>query len=78
MVFRIDVTGGSPPLSAVTIASLEDLGYSVNISAADNFDINTQAQRLRGEASSHSVVNLKNDIPAWFDPKKLKKGLPAV
>lgn len=76
MVFAIDVTGGQPPLSAVSIASLQDLGYTVDITQADAFDL--ARQNLRGEdATERKVINLENDIPSWYDPTKLKRGLPA-
>ena len=39
MVFAIDISGGPPPLSAVTVMSPKDLGYSVEFTQADDCEL---------------------------------------
>ena len=53
------VSLSSNPLSAVTIASLQDLGYMVDLSQAEAYTIaNPNALRLAGE----TLIPLENDI----------------
>jgi hypothetical protein len=52
------INPASSPMSRVTIASLEDLGYSVNLGAADNFNI-VAALRAPGPESR---LHLGDDI----------------
>lgn len=54
------LNGGSNPLSALTIASLQDLGYVVNSGAADAFFVTTSL-RAEGDAGEVSI-ELKDDV----------------
>lgn len=69
------ISGTVRPLSATSIRSLEDLGYTVNLGAADAFNIATQPS-LRDERNAR-VVHLKNDVlrlPIWItDPATGKR-----
>lgn len=64
------ISGTVRPLSATSIRSIEDLGYVVNLSVADAFNINTQPT-LRDNRNAR-VTHLKNDVlrlPIWItDP----------
>jgi hypothetical protein len=51
----------SNPLSAITVESLADLGYSVDGSGADQFT-GTFSAPARLTAPSGRVINLENDI----------------
>ena len=53
--------GVTNPLSAITIESLADLGYSVDSSGADPFT-GTFSAPARLTASGGRVINLENDI----------------
>lgn len=54
------LNGGANPLSALTIASLQDLGYVVNSGAADAFFVTTS---LRAEGDVGDVsIELKDDV----------------
>ncbi len=52
---------GVNPLSATTIGSFQDLGYSVDVSKADPFDLAT-ALRAAGLASDEPPLDLGNDV----------------
>ncbi len=54
------INSGVNPLSATTIGSLQDLGYSVDYAAADPFDLST-ALRAGGLAAEGDVLFLGND-----------------
>jgi hypothetical protein len=54
------LSGTTRPLSATTIASLADFGYTVNLAAADAYNVQTAG--LRAEAVSGPVFDLSNDI----------------
>ncbi|MBK8006042.1 MAG: hypothetical protein IPK12_19565 [Gemmatimonadetes bacterium] len=62
------ISGTVRPLSATTIRSIEDLGYVVDVSKADPFDIGTQPTLVR----PGPVVQLQGDVlalPVWrVDP----------
>ena len=51
------IDSGSNPLSVVTVGSLEDIGYVVDLSAADSFTLN-----LSLRAGSSATRALGNDI----------------
>ena len=54
------INAGSNPLSQLTIASMQDLGYAVNISAADAFFVTTS---LRAEGDIEpEPIELKDDV----------------
>lgn len=61
MVFSINPANGVFPLSVITIRSLEDLGYTVDISFADNFDLPTLASKAAKKSinteKSHNLVH---------------------
>lgn len=61
------LNGGSNPLSQLTIASMQDLGYAVNVIAADPFFVLTS---LRAEGDTGpEPIELKDDIrtgPIWI------------
>ena len=78
MVYAIDITQGPPPLSAITIASLQDLGYSVDITQADAYSLSAAKEgNLRGESDPRKVVDLHNDIFPGIDYKNMKRASPA-
>jgi hypothetical protein len=52
---------GVNPLSATTIGSFQDLGYSVDVSRADPFDLAT-ALRSTALASDEPPLDLGNDV----------------
>ncbi len=54
------ISGNVRPLSATSIRSIEDLGYVVNLSVADAFNIATQPT-LRDDRNAR-VTQLKNDV----------------
>lgn len=65
-VFRSEVmtgiiTGSVRPLSLTTVESMADLGYTVNPSAADAFNINTQPSLRIGQPDTLRL-ELKNDV----------------
>ena len=51
--------GGANPLSVLTIASMGDMGYTVNYAAADPY---TQTFSLRAPGSTATQIQLVNDI----------------
>jgi hypothetical protein len=53
------ISGGTQPLSRTTAASLADLGYVVDLTAADPFDLATAA--VRAAASAEDLV-LHEDV----------------
>jgi len=55
------IASGAQPLSTTTIASLEDLGYSVDLTQADAFTI-PSASALRALASEPPPVDLGDDV----------------
>ena len=56
------LSGPDEPLSAVTIESLVEIGYEVNLSAADRFRVS--AAGAQGMAAPKGpVIDLSNDIP---------------
>lgn len=56
------LTGDSQPLSLITIESLYDIGYEVNLSAADEFVVNGPGAKVGGGGV---VFDLGNDIGPW-------------
>lgn len=53
MSHEVEASGSTMPLSEVTIASLEDLGWEVNYGVAEAFpDESTTASALMGDVSS--------------------------
>ena len=52
--------GGGNPASAVTLASLVDLGYSVDLKAADAYTLPTQAAQSSG--AERPAVNVADDV----------------
>ena len=63
------VQGQVNPLSAITIESLADLGYVVDLSLADPYTVVTTAPPLA--ESETGVIRLVGDVPAtkiaWVD-----------
>jgi len=55
------INSGVNPLSATTIGSLQDMGYVVNVGAADPFNLST-ALRAGALAAEGDVLFLGNDI----------------
>lgn len=73
-VFRSELmtgylSGTVHPLSQVTVQSLKDLGYVVNVAAADAFSLATQPT-LRADGTAPPVVHLDNDVIP-FRPRKV-------
>ena len=63
------ITGPSQPLSVLTLRSLMDIGYQVNLSMADSFSVSRR--RLRG-----SLVSMRGDtvsVPVYFAQTELEK-----
>lgn len=58
------LNSGSNPLSVLTIRSLTDIGYTVNVAAADDFSI---APALQGADAATSRLRLLNDV--WTGPR---------
>jgi hypothetical protein len=59
---------GSSPLSRVTVASLEDLGYEMDESAADPFLLGPFPAAARAEGPPIEPLSLANDVlpgPIW-------------
>jgi hypothetical protein len=50
------LTGGFNPLSAITVRSLQDLGYTVSVAGADPFTL-TPAIRVAGQQRGRQLVN---------------------
>lgn len=63
------VDAGENPLSIVSIASMQDLGYSVDFTQADPFSIMTS---IRGQRSA-TAFQLRNDL-IRIQPKVLRNG----
>ena len=57
------VSAGSNPLSAITIGSLEDLGYQVDYAAADPYTV-PSPQRVYGWSSSIRLEMIERPLPA--------------
>jgi len=58
------------PLSEVTIASLKDLGYGVDLSQGDNFflpSVSPPQQAVSGAPGAPGMIDLSNDI--WAGPR---------
>jgi hypothetical protein len=55
------ITGTVRPMSLTTISSMADLGYTVNPSAADPFNVNTQPTLRLGQPDNVHI-ELKNDV----------------
>ena len=68
MVFAIDPRANERPLSRMSVRSLEDLGYSVNLDFADDYVLPSESDnRLRGSQQTLDVdtsdwVYLKDDV----------------
>lgn len=60
------ITGTVRPLSLTTVRSLADLGYTVDNSQAQPFDINTQPT-LRADGTEPPVIDLTGDT--WKGPR---------
>jgi hypothetical protein len=52
------IDDGANPLSAITVASLADIGYAVDLSGADRYTFDA-ALRIPG---TRKVLELKNDV----------------
>lgn len=69
------LTGDAQPLSLVTIESLYDIGYEVNLGAADAFSLSALGARV---VTGGMVIDLGNDIAPWpvrvlrRDPRRRK------
>ena len=55
-----DVNAGSNPLSQLTIASMQDIGYTVNASVADPFFVATSLQAA--DDAPRPLLEMKNDV----------------
>lgn len=69
-------SGQTNPLSRITIASLADLGYQVNMSAADNYTTSTRstlATRSSSSSSSSTSMSLQSWINALMDSTSTRR-----
>ncbi len=57
------VNSGANPLSRITVGSLADLGYQVNLSAADNYAPPGASLVAGGGASGNGRTSLRSDVP---------------
>ena len=64
------LTGEIQPLSLITIESMYDIGYEVNVGAADAFTVSGLGARV---AAGGVVIDLGNDIAPW-PVRVLKRG----
>jgi hypothetical protein len=55
--------GVTNPLSAITVASMEDLGYQVDMTRADPFTANLLQAPARVPAAGGGLVDLRGDVP---------------
>jgi hypothetical protein len=55
------ISTGVNPISATTIGSFQDLGYSVDVSRAEPFDLST-ALRATALSSTEPPLDLGNDV----------------
>lgn len=63
------ISGTVRPLSATTIRSLEDLGYTVDATKGDVFDITTQPTLVRPGAAPKALTRDVIGLPRWtVDP----------
>lgn len=68
------LTGDAQPLSLVTIESLYDIGYEVNVGAAEEFQVRGLGARVRGG----TVIDVGSDVGPWvvrvlrMDPRRRK------
>jgi len=66
------LSGTTQPLSRTTIASLQDLGYQVDLEAADPFDVATAGLRLYAGAPEPEPLEMVGDVvrrqPLGIDP----------
>lgn len=63
------ITGSSQPLSLLTLRSLMDIGYQVNLSVADSYSVSRR--RLRG-----AFLSMRGDtvsMPAYFAQTEIEK-----
>jgi hypothetical protein len=51
------LNNGFNPLSAISVRSLEDLGYTVNVAGADAFTLNLTPIRLAGQPQGRQLIN---------------------
>ena len=71
------LTGDAQPLSLITIESLYDIGYEVNLTAADAYIVNS-AGAVEMTLPGGAVIDLGNDIAPFpirvlrMDPRRLK------
>ncbi len=73
------ITGNVRPLSLTTVESMADLGYTVNPSAADAFNINTQPSLRIGQPDTLHI-ELKSDvlqIPMFYLDQQTGRVTPA-
>mmetsp|Transcript_14306 Transcript_14306/g.17671 ORF Transcript_14306/g.17671 Transcript_14306/m.17671 type:complete len:87 (+) Transcript_14306:426-686(+) len=75
MTYSISQYDPNQPLSILTVKSLQDLGYKVNVAQAEAYTLPSHTRRLRGNiqttGQNESVHNLDHDIPEWFNPYDL-------
>jgi hypothetical protein len=72
------INSGTNPLSAMTIRSLEDLGYTVDVAAADPYGIPGGSLRASGDVVAASVTSGAWERPILLSPRALPTlGLPA-
>jgi hypothetical protein len=72
------INSGTNPLSAMTIRSLEDLGYTVDVAAADAYGIPGGSLRASGDVVAASVTSEPWERPILLSPRALPTlGLPA-
>lgn len=64
------LTGETQPLSLITIESMYDIGYEVNVGAADAFTVSVPGARV---AAGGVVIDLGNDVAPW-PVRVLKRG----
>ena len=71
------LNSGTNPLSVMSIRSLEDLGYTVNASAADSFTIPGGSIRAAGDVGTSMIAPSPWERPLSIKPRRLPTlGLP--
>jgi hypothetical protein len=72
------LNSGANPLSRVTIASLADLGYTVNMNAANAYTPPGGTALVRGGTSGGGTAALRAPIPApvWVGPDRTERAAP--
>jgi hypothetical protein len=59
------ISGSMQPLSRTTVGSLLDLGYDVQLSMADPFDLALAGLRVDAEPPSLAIMDDVPRVPRW-------------